>query len=49
MGKRTKAIQRKLRSVESLSEEEAKLMLPELTESDLLDDDSDNTPIEIRK
>lgn len=49
MGKRTKAIQRKLRSVESLSEEEAKLMLPELTDADLLDDDSDNTPIEIRK
>ena len=49
MGKRTKAIQRKLRSVESLSEEEAKIMLPELTDADLLDDDSDNTPIEIRK
>lgn len=49
MGKRTKAIQRKLRSVESLSEEEAKLMLPELTDADLLDDDSDNTPTEIRK
>lgn len=49
MGKRTKAIQRKLRSVESLSEEEAKLMLPELTDADLLDDDSDNTPIEIGK
>lgn len=49
MGKRTKAIQRKLRSVESLSEEEAKLMLPELTDADLLDDDSDNTPIEIKR
>jgi DNA recombination protein RmuC len=49
MGKRTKAIQRKLRSVESLSEEEAKFMLPELTDADLLDDDSDNTSIEIRK
>lgn len=43
MGKRTKAIQRKLRSVESLNEAEAKLILPELTEADLLDDENDNT------
>ncbi|MBU2652150.1 MAG: DNA recombination protein RmuC, partial [Bacteroidetes bacterium] len=33
MGKRTRAIQRKLRGVEALSDEEAKMMLPEI-ESD---------------
>lgn len=43
MGKRTKAIQRKLRSVESLNEAEAKLILPELTEAELLDDENENT------
>ena len=43
MGKRTKAIQRKLRSVESLNEAEAKLILPELTDAELLDDENDNT------
>jgi DNA recombination protein RmuC len=42
MGKRTKAIQRKLRSVESLNEAEAKLILPELTDAELLDDEIDN-------
>jgi DNA recombination protein RmuC len=43
MGKRTKAIQRKLRSVESLSEAETKLLLPEATDSEeLIDDESDN-------
>lgn len=42
MGKRTKAIQRKLRSVESLNEAEAKLILPELTDAELLDDETDN-------
>jgi DNA recombination protein RmuC len=41
MGKRTKAIQRKLRGVESLSEAEAKLILPELSDADLLDDENE--------
>lgn len=40
MGKRTKAIQRKLKSVESLSEGDAKLILPEITETDLEDDEA---------
>ncbi len=39
MGKRTKAIQRKLRSVESLNEAETKLILPELTDAELIDDE----------
>ncbi len=43
MSKQTKAIQRKLRSVESLNEAEAKLILPELTDAELLDDENDNT------
>lgn len=34
MGKRTRAIQRKLRSVEALNEEEARLILPESEESE---------------
>lgn len=42
MGKRTKAIQRKLRSVESLNEAEAKLILPEITDADLIDDETEN-------
>ena len=42
MGKRTKAIQRKLRSVESLSEAEAKLILPEITDADIIDDENEN-------
>jgi len=42
MGRRTKAIQRKLRSVESLNEAEAQLILPELSEAELLDDESEN-------
>ncbi len=40
MGKRTKAIQRKLRSVESLNEADAKLILPEITDIDLIDDEA---------
>ncbi len=35
IGKRTKAIQRRLRSVESLNESDAKLILPELSESEI--------------
>lgn len=42
MGKRTKAIQRKLRSVESLNEAEAKLILPEITDADFIDDENEN-------
>lgn len=42
MGKRTKAIQRKLRGVESLDEAEAKLILPEVTDADLGDDENEN-------
>ena len=42
MGKRTRAIQRKLKGVETLSEEETKLVLPEATNSEILDDDNEN-------
>ncbi|MBX9780647.1 MAG: DNA recombination protein RmuC [Chitinophagaceae bacterium] len=42
MGKRTKAIQRKLRSVESLNEAEAKLILPEITDANLIEDETEN-------
>ena len=38
MGKRTKAIQRKLRSVETLNEAEAKFILPDITDNELLED-----------
>jgi DNA recombination protein RmuC len=41
MGKRTKAIQRKLRSVESLNEADARLIIPEITDADLGDEDVD--------
>ncbi len=41
MGKRTKAIQRKLRSVESLDEAEAKLILPEVTDAEELSEEDD--------
>ena len=41
MGKRTKAIQRKLRSVEALSEGEARLIISELKEGESFDDDVD--------
>jgi len=39
MGMRTKAIQRKLRSVESLNDTDTKLLLPDLTDTDINDDD----------
>jgi len=42
IGKRTKAIQRKLRSVESLTEAEAKLILPDLVEVGNEDDEIEN-------
>jgi len=41
MGKRTKAIQRKLRSVETLSEAEAKLILPEVTDIGQVDEEDE--------
>jgi DNA recombination protein RmuC len=41
-GKRTKAIQRKLRSVESLDESETRLILPEIADSDLTDEENEN-------
>jgi DNA recombination protein RmuC len=39
MGMRTKAIQRKLRSVESLNDTDTKLLLPDLTDTDINDED----------
>jgi DNA recombination protein RmuC len=42
MGKRTRAIQKKLKSVEALSEAEAKSILPEISESAVVDDDDDD-------
>lgn len=42
MGKRTKAIQRKQRSLESLNEADAKLILPVITEKDIFDDENEN-------
>ena len=39
MGMRTKAIQRKLRGVESLNEIDTKLILPDITDTDINDDD----------
>ena len=42
MGKRTRAIQRKLKGVEALSEAETKSILPELADNSLIIDDEDN-------
>ena len=42
MGKRTKAIQRKLRSVEALGDTEAKLILSEVTNSEVLADETED-------
>jgi DNA recombination protein RmuC len=42
IGVRTRAIQRKLRTVETLGEAEAKLILPETTNGDLTDDEPEN-------
>ncbi len=41
MGKRTRAIQRKLKGVEVLGEEEAQLLLPEITSQDKIDDEEE--------
>jgi len=42
IGRRSRVIQSKLRNVETLSEAETKLILPESSETDLPDDDSEN-------
>jgi DNA recombination protein RmuC len=42
MGKRTRAIQRKLRSVETLSETDAKNILPEISEGEIIDEENEN-------
>jgi DNA recombination protein RmuC len=39
MGKRTRAIQRKLRGVEALNDAETKLILPEVTNTEIIDED----------
>ena len=39
MGKRTRAIQRKLRNVEALEDAEAKLILPEATDNEIFDEE----------
>ncbi len=44
MGKRTKAIQRKLRSVETLNEADSKFILQELPDSEYSDEEVDNEP-----
>ena len=41
MGKRTRAIQRRLKGVEALTEEESKLILPEVTSTEAIDDDNE--------
>ncbi|MEI9956853.1 MAG: hypothetical protein WDM90_11245 [Ferruginibacter sp.] len=42
MGKRTRAIQKRLKGVEVLGEEEAKLILPEMGASEVFDDEEQN-------
>lgn len=42
MGKRTKAIQRKLRSVEVLNETDARLILPELDDNQITEEETEN-------
>jgi DNA recombination protein RmuC len=42
MGKRTRAIQRKLKSVEALSEAETKNILPEITDTSLISDEEED-------
>jgi DNA recombination protein RmuC len=42
MGKRTRAIQRKLRTVEVLENGDNSLIIPEITDAELLDDDIEN-------
>jgi hypothetical protein len=42
IGKRTRAIKRRLHSLELLNEEEAKFILPDISYAELLDDKNDN-------
>jgi len=42
MGKRTKAIQRKLRSVETLSDAETKMILPETNTNEVIDEENES-------
>jgi len=42
MGKRTRAIQRRLKNVEVLSEAESKLLIPDITNNEIIDDEEVN-------
>jgi len=42
MGKRTRAIQRKLKGVEALNDAETQVLLPEIAEGEIVDDEPDN-------
>jgi len=42
MGKRTRAIQRRLKSVEVLSEAESKLLIPDITNNEIIDEEETN-------
>ena len=42
MGKRTRAIQRKLKGIEVMGEEESKLLLPEISNAEIIDEEEDN-------
>lgn len=42
MGKRTRAIQRRLKGVEALTDEETRTVLPEASNSEILDEETDN-------
>lgn len=44
VGKRTRAIQRKLRSVEALADEDARLILPELSDNELAEENDHTEP-----
>ena len=41
MGKRTRAIQRKLKGVEALNDTDTQAVLPEISEGEILDDDQE--------
>ncbi|HEY4289257.1 MAG TPA: hypothetical protein VGN00_19285 [Puia sp.] len=42
MGKRTRAIQRKLKGVEALNDVDTQAVLPEISEEEIMDDDQEN-------
>lgn len=42
MGKRTRAIQRKLKGVEALNDADAQVLLPEIAEGEIVDDEQEN-------